>query len=79
MNFYDNYENNMYFTNDITFVDLYNMQNIESVNGIRKQLQKIEAKKNKTIATIEKIKEIKIKLYIAEKNNKKHFSINKNI
>jgi hypothetical protein len=78
MNVYDNYEKEMYFTNDITFLDLYNIQNIESINDIRKQLKEIEAKKNKTIATVDKINEIKNKLSIAEKNSKKHFIINKN-
>lgn len=78
-NFYDiNYKDEKYFTNDITFVDLYNLQNIESFQRIREDLKKIEKKPKKNIATIKKLNELKNKLNICEKNNKKHFFINKN-
>lgn len=78
-NFYDtNYKDEKYFTNDLTFVDLYNIQNIESFQHIREELEKIEKKPKKNIATIQKINEIKNKLHICEKNNKTHFFINKN-
>jgi 50S ribosomal subunit-associated GTPase HflX len=77
--FYDsNYEDQIYFTNNLTFVDLYNIQNIQSIQEIRNILKKIEQKPNKNLATINKIIEMKNKLDMTEKNNRKHFFINKN-